>query len=1775
VLSPAIPVDRDIVIELKVKRPAGNTNNVEIFWDDVGGGFAAVRSVIVPGATLNDGNYHVVRATFTGQIGVSLDRLRIDPHGTSGATFAIDYVRVYTNGGLDWDVNIASTGAQGGPGTWGTAFPTFWDGTGNVAWPTTGTGNAAVFGLNVDTVTLDAAGVAANVLSFPTANTTQATGYTLGAGGTLTLNGTDPTLFVCGETTINSALAGTAGLTKKGHRTLYLGGDNSGLSGSLNIHGFPNGINAGVVLTSNTAIGGVTTVNLLGDATYGGFIGLSGGLTLGSGVTINLNSTGGATASFPPGAIRSYGPGTINTIQGPINVTLTASRISNNDATRLDITGPITAGGNSVLFRNAPNEGIRLTNPANSWTGQTQNANGTLWADPYAALPTGSNLVLAVSEDAVFQTSGSITRNVGNLPGEVQWQNVTNGGRAGGFSARGGDLTVNLGGAGADLLFCANPVTSGTTALNSKSVTNIDTTNLVVGMNVSGTGIAANSTIAAITPGTPGSITLNNNATGAATVNLTFWQPNPARIGMNTLWLNGATADSKLTLVNPLDLNGANRTVRVSANVAELAGGIKGTTNLNKDGAGLLLLATPNTWTGGLNFAGGSNANRGIVRVTHNEALGPVGAVKNITASGSNRTTTILELAGGVTIDASKAFRMSGKSFWITTEPNIGSQFSLRNLSGNNTWEGNVIIAETGGSYGIESQAGTLTIGANPATGSVIQNQIVGTVDNREMALFGGGNFIINSMLADNGGNNLTIRHAGSGVVSITRGDNDFDTEPALWAGTTEIIKLDNGGLVSSLGTATALQVGGTLRYLGAGDSSDRLLKITQRGATLDSSGTGPLNLTSATLTHITGDGSSNAAPFALGATTVTVTRTCGAAVGQDVTGTAFAAGTTITAIDDATRTLTFSAPTVAASANGFTVGFANANNLDRTLTLAGSNAGDNTLAASLSNPGGTGKLGITKTGAGKWILSGATKTNTGPVDVQAGTLGFANSLPPGFAPTVAAGATLSLNNVMLPAGSPALDIDGTLDLAGPVTLALPGTPAPGTYPVLEYGALTGAGTLTSVYRVASFTPGATSTSITVGAGASLTWTGTTSGDWDVKTTPNWQDALTNPELFCWLDSVTFDATGSATQPIVNLTQEVRPLQVTVNEPTVDYTFTGTGFISGTASLTKSGAAKLIIATNNTNSGTTTIQAGTVEVGNGTANGALGTGNVTNDGILTFNRAGTYQFDGAISGSGAVSQIGSGTTVLTADHSYAGTTTIGAGTLRIGNRTATGKLGAGAVINDGILQISRSDNAYVVANDISGLGSVQIGINGVALPAAEWDSVVTLTGNNTFAGGITVNSGSLKIQSVAALGTGPKMITLTNGTNGRPQLQLDGSAGNLVLPADFSFTTSNQTFSHPAINNLAGDNVIGGTFSLVSGGGNTVVSVAGGSLTLNGGITNGITNRELMLGGAAATTGTINGLIADGPDGLRVSKSEPGTWILTNANTYTGTTVVNGGLLLINGDQTAATGNVTVNGGTLGGIGKVGGALTVNTGGTLAPGGTTGTLTTAANVTLDGTLVIEVNGTATDKLAVGGALDISGSTLTVTPTGAGLTQPAYIIAEANAPIVGNFAVTNVPPGYMVVVGYNDGVDTNNIALVPGVADPYLGWADDNSLTGANRAPDADPDNDGLENGIEFVIGADPNKATTTGRPTATTSGGNLIFTFKRSDASEAFDLFVEHSTTLQAPWTAIPVPVGVTAGPPVEVVEVDPGLDTVTVTIPMGTDRKKFARLRANIPYTP
>src|SRR5579864_220513 len=59
-------------------------------------------------------------------------------------------------------------------------------------------------------------------------------------------------------------------------------------------------------------------------------------------------------------------------------------------------------------------------------------------------------------------------------------------------------------------------------------------------------------------------------------------------------------------------------------------------------------------------------------------------------------------------------------------------------------------------------------------------------------------------------------------------------------------------------------------------------------------------------------------------------------------------------------------------------------------------------------------------------------------------------------------------------------------------------------------------------------------------------------------------------------------------------------------------------------------------------------------------------GDVANNGVLAFNRSDAFSLAGVISGVGAVQQIGSGTTLLTRANTFAGATTVLAGTLQAG-----------------------------------------------------------------------------------------------------------------------------------------------------------------------------------------------------------------------------------------------------------------------------------------------------------------------------------------------------------------------------------------------------------------------------------------------------------------------------------------------------------------------------
>lgn len=194
--------------------------------------------------------------------------------------------------------------------------------------------------------------------------------------------------------------------------------------------------------------------------------------------------------------------------------------------------------------------------------------------------------------------------------------------------------------------------------------------------------------------------------------------------------------------------------------------------------------------------------------------------------------------------------------------------------------------------------------------------------------------------------------------------------------------------------------------------------------------------------------------------------------------------------------------------------------------------------------------------------------------------------------------------------------------------------------------------------------------------------------------------------------------------------------------------------VGGAGALTKTGAGTLVMAANNSYAGGTTIAQGTLQLGDGGTAGSI-QGNVQNNGTLAFNRSDAAAFSGSISGSGSVSQIGTGTTLLSASNSYSGGTAVKAGTLAVAHGNA---LGTGLLSMDDGTTLAFAAGGLTLANPIAFTGSkdpvidtgafdatLSGGISGAgALTKTGTGTLVLAAANNTYTGATTVAAGTLR-----------------------------------------------------------------------------------------------------------------------------------------------------------------------------------------------------------------------------------------------------------------------------------------------------------------------------------------------------------------------------------------------------------------------------------------------
>lgn len=213
------------------------------------------------------------------------------------------------------------------------------------------------------------------------------------------------------------------------------------------------------------------------------------------------------------------------------------------------------------------------------------------------------------------------------------------------------------------------------------------------------------------------------------------------------------------------------------------------------------------------------------------------------------------------------------------------------------------------------------------------------------------------------------------------------------------------------------------------------------------------------------------------------------------------------------------------------------------------------------------------------------------------------------------------------------------------------------------------------------FDDGVASAPITV-SGTNLTWTAATDSVWDIATTSNWQLADTTPVTFENGDSVTFDDTASSGAVTLSGVT-ISPDSITFANNSLAYTISGDGW-SGPGNLAKSGTADVTILNNALHTGTTTVDAGTLFLGNGGTTGRLGAGAITLTGNLSVNRSDSITLSNSIDGVGTLSIDGTGTVVLSGTSTHTGSTTVNSGTLRVeGSTASTATVQSGATIAAG------------------------------------------------------------------------------------------------------------------------------------------------------------------------------------------------------------------------------------------------------------------------------------------------------------------------------------------------------------------------------------------------------------------------------------------------------------------------------------------------------------
>lgn len=463
--------------------------------------------------------------------------------------------------------------------------------------------------------------------------------------------------------------------------------------------------------------------------------------------------------------------------------------------------------------------------------------------------------------------------------------------------------------------------------------------------------------------------------------------------------------------------------------------------------------------------------------------------------------------------------------------------------------------------------------------------------------------------------------------------------------------------------------------------------------------------------------------------------------------------------------------------------------------------------------------------------------------------------------------------------------------------------------------------------------------------------------------------------------------------------------------------------------LVKTDLGRLILSGDNEYRGGTRIDGGTLQISSDNNLGQSGTG-------LEINNASTLQLGADLSTDRTIT-LGANTDAEVFDlnsHHFTPTGDItGDGKLKITSSTSD----AGST-----LTLDRA-NSYKGETEVAGTGNannVTVNVSKTGAFGSNDSSTVTVNKGAT----VNVSGTDTSLQSLT-MNIADSLLTLAdNVTAASAKLNLTGKA-KAVLTQDS--TAGDATVNVGKDSTLAlEDNASGGSADVTNSGlmtfadlamaENAVVkNQAGGMVdisavnsatsigSLSGAGNVELGNKSLSLGNLNFDD-TISGVIS-GNDGNLV-KIGTGTLTLEGDNTYTGTTDVDQGVLLVNGNQSAATGQVTVkSGATLGGNGIIGGAVDVLDNAHITAGAainsvgklTTGSLTLSDNAQLDYQFgqAYTPGGAFNDLIDVNGDLTLDGKLNIETSPGGSFDVGVYRVINYTGTLTNNVMdIANAP-----------------------------------------------------------------------------------------------------------------------------------------------------------------